>query len=279
VHSETAFDPATSARACKARNDGRTLTPTHAIVRTPSSRLAEGELTFLSRQPIDLARALDQHAHYVSLLREHGLEVIHAPEAPEQPDGVFVEDTLVVIAGKAILTRPGAAARRGEVASIESLVKRLALPIERIAAPGRLDGGDVLVVGRHVLVGRSSRSNVRAIAQLAGFNACHKHEVLGVALQGVLHLKSALARLPDGALIALPKCVDAFQLRRLGYQVHQAAEASGANALCLGQKVILPSSAPLTAAQLRSLGYQIELIDVSELEKLEAGLTCMSVLF
>jgi dimethylargininase len=272
------LDAATRALACKVRDDGRIL-PTHAIVRTPSSRLAEGELTYLARQPIDLARALDQHARYVSMLREHGLEIIHAPEAPEQPDGLFVEDTLVVIAGMAILTRPGAATRRAETISIESLVKERGLPIERIVAPGRLDGGDVLVVNRHVLVGRSSRSNVRAIAQLAGFRACQKREVLGVTLHGVLHLKSAVTRLPDGALIALPKCVDTFQLRKLGYQVHQAAEASGADVLCLGQTVILPSSAPLTAEQLRSLGHQVRLIDISELEKLEAGVTCMSVIF
>jgi dimethylargininase len=137
----------------------------------------------------------------------------------------------------------------------------------------------VLVVDRHVLVGRSSRTNVRAITQLASFHACRKREVLGVTLHGALHLKSALTRLPDGALIALPKCVDTFKLQKLGYRVHHAAEASGADVLCLGQTVILPSSAPVTAAQLQSLGYQVRLIDVSELEKLEAGVTCMSVLF
>src|SRR5687768_3993177 len=94
---------------------------TRAIVRAPSPRLAEAELTHLERQPIDLPRALAQHAAYISLLREHGLEIVAAAEAPEHPDGVFVEDTLVVIGGRAILTRPGAASRRGELVSIEAL--------------------------------------------------------------------------------------------------------------------------------------------------------------
>ena len=225
-----------------------------------------------------MPRALAQHAAYVSLLREHGLEIIMALEAPEHPDGVFVEDTLVVIAGRAILTRPGAASRRAELISIEALVQQLGLPVERITAPGRLDGGDVLVTERHVLVGRSGRSNVRGIEQLATFHACRKRDVLGLHVSGVLHLKSALTQLPDGALIALPKSVDTVKLKKLGYPVHHAVEPSGADVLCLGQTVVLPSDAPVTAMRLRELGYDVKQIDVSELQKLEAGVTCMSVL-
>ena len=249
-----------------------------AIVRAPSPRLAEAELTHVERQPIDLPRALAQHAAYVSLLREHGLEIIQAPDAPEHPDGLFVEDTLLVIDGRAILTRPGAASRRGELVGIEALVAQLGLPVERITAPARLDGGDVLVTERHVLVGRSSRSNVRALEQLATFHACRKRDVLGVHLNGVLHLKTALTQLPDGALIALPKAVDTVKLKKLGYTVHQAVEPSGADVLCLDQTVVLPSDAPVTAMRLRELGYEVAQIDLRELQKLEAGVTCMSVL-
>jgi len=249
-----------------------------AIVRNLSPLLAEGERTHLERATIDLPSALSQHAAYVTLLREHGFEVIHATDAPEQPDGVFVEDVLLVIAGRAVLTRPGAASRRNESASIASLVSQLGLPIERIEAPARLDGGDVLVTEHHVLVGRSSRSNVRAIEQLATLRACSKRQVLGIPLSGVLHLKTAVTQLPDGALIALPKSVDVPKLRKLGFTVHVAAEPSGANVLCLDQTVVVPSSAPETAVQLRALNYQVRQIDVSELQKLEAGLTCMSVL-
>jgi dimethylargininase len=249
-----------------------------AIVRKLSPLLTNAELTHLERAPIDLPRALAQHAAYVALLREHGFETIHAPDAPEHPDGAFVEDALLVIDGRAVLTRPGAASRRNEVASIAPLLSQLQMPLERIEAPGRLDGGDVLVTERHVLVGRSSRSNVRAIEQLASFQACSKRRVLAIPLQGVLHLKTALTRLPDGALIALPRSVDVPTLRRLGLTVHVATEASGANVLCLNETVVVPSNAPETAAQLRALNYQVRQLDVSELQKLEAGLTCMSVL-
>jgi dimethylargininase len=252
--------------------------PTRAIVRAPSPRLAEGEITYLERQPIDVPRAFAQHAAYVALLREHGLEVIHAPEAPEHPDGLFVEDALVVIDGRAILTRPGAATRRDEVASIERVTEQLGLRAERIEAPGRLDGGDVLVTERHVFVGRSNRSNVRAVQQLKSFQACRGRAVLALPLHGVLHLRTALTQLPDGALIALPKSVDTGQLRKLGYTVHEAAETSAADVLCLGQTVVLPSDANVTAFRLRELGYDVVQIDVSELQKLEAGVTCMSVL-
>ncbi len=233
---------------------------------------------YLARQPIDVPRAFAQHEAYVALLRDHGLEVIHAPEAPEHPDGLFVEDALVVIDGRAILTRPGAAARRGEVASIEQVAQQLGMRVERIQAPGRLDGGDVLVTERHVLVGRSTRSNMRALQQLTSFQACRGRVVLGLSLSGVLHLRTALTQLPDGALIALPASVDTDRLRKLGYTVHEAAEPSAADVLCLGQTVVLPSDANVTAFRLRELGYDVVQIDVSELQKLEAGVTCMSVL-
>jgi dimethylargininase len=164
------------------------------------------------------------------------------------------------------------------VASIEQLTHQLGMRVERIQAPARLDGGDVLVTERHVFVGRSSRSNVRAIQQLASFEACRGRVVLGQPLNGVLHLRTALTQLPDGALIALPKSVDAGRLRKLGYTVHEAAESSAADVLCLGQTVVLPSDANVTAFRLRELGYEVVQIDVSELQKLEAGVTCMSVL-
>jgi dimethylargininase len=249
-----------------------------ALVRRPSPGLAAGELTHLTRVPLDVELAFAQHAAYVALLRAHGFEIIEAPAAPEQPDGLFVEDVLVMVAGHGILTRPGASSRRGELTSIEPLLRALGVPFERITAPATLDGGDVLVTSRHVLVGESTRSNREAQAQLSASAACLGREVLGVAVTGVLHLKSALTLLPDAALIALPACVDTGYLRSLGYRVHHALEASGADVLCLDQTVLLPADAPNTAAWLREQGYRVLSIDISELQKLEAGVTCMSVL-
>jgi dimethylargininase len=261
-----------------------------AVVRQPSSRLAEGEVTHLQRQPLDQARALAQHAAYVELLRRHGYEPVWAPPIDDHPDGVFVEDALVVIgsdedgdgaedgdAAQAVLMRPGAASRRNEVASLEALVAALGLPVRRITEPATLDGGDVLVTARHVLVGQSTRSNAAAVEQLQAMVA-PRRRAIAVNVTGALHLKSAVTALPDGSLIAVAQWIDAAALTALGYRVHAAKEPSGGDVLCLGEVVVLPADAPATAAMLRGLGFVVETIDVGELQKIEAGTTCMSVL-
>ncbi len=261
---------------------------TKAIVRRPSPKLAEGEVTHLTRQPIDLARAMAQHEIYVARLRGHGLEIVWAPPADEFPDGVFVEDTLVVVDGEhAILTRPGAASRRGEVESMEALIApmvgaegSLITKVSRLAEPATLDGGDVLVTKRHVLVGQTTRSNAAAVAQLSQLaqGSGPRRHAIGLAVTGALHLKSAVTQLPDGSLLAVPGWVSADELSALGYRVHAALEPSGGDVLCLGDRVILPADAPKTMEMLRQLGFSVEAIDVSELQKIEAGVTCMSVL-
>lgn len=252
---------------------------TRALTRRPSLRLSEGEVTHLARTPINVARAFAQHAAYLTLLSRHGLTLISLPELPDHPDGLFVEDILVMLDGLALLTRPGAASRRGEVASAEAALAALGRPVARIAAPATLDGGDVLLLDRHVLVGRSTRSNDAGREQLARLAQGSMRTVLGVDVRGALHLKTAVTRLPDGALIAVPGFVDIAQLEALGYRVHHAREASGGDVLCLGETVVLPSDAPRTAAMLQQEGFTVESLDISELQRLEAGLTCMSVLF
>jgi dimethylargininase len=257
-----------------------------ALVRAPSARIAEGEVTHLVRRPLDVAAARAQHAAYVALLERHGYEPVWVPPADDHPDGVFVEDALVMIGGAgaaplAILTRPGAASRRGEVASvapvIEAVARRIGAAVHAIGEPATLDGGDVLVTARHVLVGLTTRSDAAAVAQLQALVA-PRRQALGVKVSGALHLKTAVTALPDGSLIAVPGWVDAEALRALGYRVHAALEPSGGDVLCLGDVVVLPDDAPATAAMLRRLGFAVETIDVGELQKIEAGVTCMSVL-
>ncbi len=251
----------------------------HALVRQPSMKIAQGELTHLERTRLDVARAFDQHAAYVALLRRHGLRIVEAPAAPDYPDGLFVEDVLLVIGTQAILTRPGAPSRRGELAGMADLVKQLDLSIHTIEAPGTIDGGDVLVTDRHVFVGRSSRSNSEGFAQVAELSPVLARAVVAVDVERVLHLKSAVTSLPDGSLIAAPDLIDTQVLRALGYQVRHALEPSAGDALCLGDVVVLPADAPASADMLRKLGFVVEALDVSELQKIEAGVTCMSVLF
>ena len=249
-----------------------------AVVRRPGPRLAEGQVTHLARTALDLTGALAQHARYVEVLRAHGLRIVEAPELPAHPDGVFVEDALVIIGDAAVLTRPGAPTRAGEVDSLVDVVAALGLPATRIAAPATLDGGDVLVTAHHVFVGQSTRTNAAALAQLTAVAAESGREVVGVPVTRCLHLKSAVTALPDGSLVTVDGWLDLRPFVDRGYTVHPVDEPSGGDVLCLGDTVVLPADAPRTAARIAALGFPVVRLDVSELQKVEAGVTCMSVL-
>jgi dimethylargininase len=210
------------------------------------------------------------------LLRELGLELVHAPPAPDDPDGVFVEDAVVVVDRLAILTRPGAASRRDEPASLRAVLADRGLSVAEIAAPGTLDGGDVLQVGDTIFVGRTTRTDDVAIGQLGELVAPLGRRVLPVAVEDALHLKTAATALPDGRLVVRPGAVEPDTFA--GREVLAAEEPSGANVLVVGTVVVVAASAPRTAARLRAEGQDVRTVDLGELEKLEAGPTCPSVL-
>ncbi|WP_055503458.1 dimethylargininase [Nonomuraea pusilla] len=244
--------------------------PGIALVRKPGSRISEGIVTNIPREAVDPELALRQHAAYAEALAGAGLRVVHVAEADELPDGPFVEDTVVVSAGRAVLTRPGAPERRPEVESVAVALRGLGLDPAAITEPGTLDGGDVLQVGDTVYVGRSARTNDEGIAQLA--RLLPGRRVVPVDLRGVLHLKSAVTALPDGTLIGLPDHVDLPDLL-------VPAEESGAHVVPLGgDAVLMAASAPRTAAMLEARGLAVVTVDISEYEKLEGCVTCLSVL-
>src|SRR5262245_61895272 len=159
-----------------------------ALVRRPSSRMAEGIVTYRERVPADAALAAKQHDAYTSALAAAGWELREVPPADELPDSAFVEDTVVVCGELAVLARPGALERRAEVAGTEEAVRALGLEVARIEAPGTLDGGDVLRVGTTLYVGRGGRTNAEGIRQLGGLAAPRGFTVVEVALNHVLHL-------------------------------------------------------------------------------------------
>jgi len=245
------------------------------LVRPPGPRLAEGIVTYIDRRPVDGELAARQHEVYVSALAAAGRRIRALPASGAQPDAVFVEDTVVVCDGLAVLTRPGAPQRRAEVIAAEKAVRELGLEVARIEAPGTLDGGDVLQVGDTVYVGRSGRTNEEAFCQMARlFGALGRH-VVSVPVTGCLHLKSAMTALPDGTLIGLPERVDTAVLPGLLV----APEPSGAHVLVLSEnEVLLAASALRTAEHLSAEGYAVTTVDISEFEALEAGVTCLSVL-
>lgn len=251
-------------------------TPRTALVRAVSPRLADAELTHLDRTPVDVDRARQQHRGYRRALVELGLAVVDAPPVPEHPDGVFVEDALVVVGDLGIVTRPGAASRRGEVASISPLLGDLGLRRTDITGPATLDGGDVLQVGRTVYVGRSRRTNDQGLDQLRALLEPTGRRVVPVDVTGALHLKTAATALPDGTILAVPSWVDigAFGDR----EVIAAPEPAGADVLLVGETVVVSASAPRTAEFVATRGWPVVTVEIDEFERVEAGPTCLSVL-
>jgi dimethylargininase len=248
-----------------------------AITRDISPRLAACELTNIPRTPIDLVLAHRQHEAYRSLLTELGCDVRALPALSEFPDAVFVEDVAVVIGDAIVLTRPGAASRRGEVAYLEDTLREFA-PLERIDAPGTVDGGDVLVQERDVFVGLTSRTNRAGIEQLAMIVEPRGFNVRAIEVRGCLHLKSAATSIGPDRLLANPEWVDDENLAPYDVMTVDPSEPDGANALRIVDTVVYPTRFPRTAERLRESGLDLRLLDNSELAKAEGALTCCSLL-
>jgi len=245
------------------------------LVRGPGGRLAEGIVTHISRVPVDVALAREQHAAYARALAAAGWTIERVPDAADCPDSVFIEDTVVVCEDLAVLTRPGAPVRRAEVAGVALAVQALGLRTARIEDPGTLDGGDVLQAGATVYVGRGGRTNGEGIRQLRSLLAPLGSTVVAVPLGNVLHLKSAVTALPDGTFLLQPDLVPAG----LFPAVRPVQEDAGCHVVPLGgDRVLIAASAPRTAGLLQDLGFTPVVVDITEFEKLEGCVTCLSVL-
>jgi dimethylargininase len=238
--------------------------------------VAEGIVTYGERRPVDAALALRQWEAYVAALRAAGWEPVELPAADDCPDAVFVEDVLVVHDGLAVLTRPGAEARRAELVGLEEAVAGLGYAVELIVAPGTLDGGDVLRVGDRVYVGESGRTNGEGIRQLRAILQPRGATVVAAPVRRVLHLKSAVTALPDGSILGyLPNVDDVGCFPGLV----EVPEEAGAHAVLVGgNRLLLAAGAPESSALLSGLGYEPTLVEIGEFEKLEGCVTCLSVL-
>ncbi len=246
-----------------------------ALVRPPVERLAEGLVTHIERQPVDVDLARRQHDAYREALAANGWTVREVPAAPDHPDSVFVEDAVVVVDDLAVITRPGAEKRRGETVAVEQAVSDLGLRVAAIDPPGTLDGGDVLQVGDTVYVGRGGRTSGEGIRRLRELLAPLGRTVVPVELRAVLHLKSAVTALPDATFVGWPGLVDPAPFARW----RDAPEEPGAHVVPLsGGTVLMAASAPRTAEWLADLGFDPVTVDISEFEKLEGCVTCLSVL-
>jgi dimethylargininase len=252
-----------------------------AFTRAVSPRLAECQLTHLERVPIDANKAAGQHAAYERALAESGLEVIRLPELSGDPDAVFVEDTALLLDDHAIITRPGAASRVGET---ESTAEGLAgeFELHRIES-GFVDGGDVLRIGRTLYVGLSTRTDVAGARALGEICARLGYRVVAAELRKCLHLKTGATLVGPGVsgtpmLLYSERSVDPAQFAGVEPLAVHLDEPAAANCVRAGDWIILPAGNPKTAESLRSRGFEVVEVDVSELQKAEAGVTCMSLI-
>ena len=251
-----------------------TIAPRRALVRAPPPRLAQGLLTHLDRVPVDAELAVRQWSDYTRALTEAGWDTVEVPAAPECPDGVFVEDTVVMIGGTAVITSPGADERKPETMGTSVTVRALGYPTATLDA-GTLDGGDVLKIGRTVYVGRTLRTSAEGIASLRRICEPLGHRVVAVPTTKVLHLKSAVTALPDGTVIGYEPLVD-----DPGFWPHfrPMPEEGGSHVVDLGEgRLLMAASAPRSAELIADLGFTPIPVDISEFEKLEGCVTCLSV--
>ena len=248
-----------------------------AITRAVSPTLAACELTHLERAPIDVDRARAQHRAYEQALADAGGRVQQLETSAAMPDSVFIEDIAVVFDELAVITRPGADSRRGEIAAVAAALEPFR-PLHEIQSPGTLDGGDVLVVGHRVFVGVSTRTNEAAIAQLRQMLGPRGYTVCATKVTGCLHLKSAVTALDDSTLLVNrawiePAAFDGFALVDV-----DPAEPSAANALRLADRIIFPSAFPRTVRRIEARGLHVVTVDADELAKAEGAVTCCSVI-
>jgi dimethylargininase len=250
-----------------------------ALTREISPALESCQLTHLPRLPIDLDRAREQHAAYEWALVEEGCTVRRLDSGPDMPDAVFIEDIAVVLEEGAVICRPGAEPRRAETPGVVAALVRHGRPLQQIQPPGTLDGGDVLVIGREVFVGASTRTNRAAIDQLSGMLAAVGYTVRAVAVRGCLHLKSAVTTVAPDTLLVNRDWVAAEAFRGHALVDVDPQEPHAANALAIGDVVIYPASFPRTRERLERRGLRLRPVEVDELQKAEGAVTCCSLLF
>jgi dimethylargininase len=249
-----------------------------ALTRDVSPDMNRCELSHLARTPIDLARAVAQHAAYEACLTGLGCGVQRLPADETMPDAVFIEDTAVVVEELAVLTRPGAATRRAETTAVAPVLAAFR-PMASIKPPGTLDGGDVLRIGRTLYVGASARSNSDGIAQLGRLLAPWGYRVLPVVTHDCLHLKTAATDAGHGIVLLNPAWVDRTVFRTAEVLEVDPGEPFAANVLRLGTTTVCAAASPRTLRQLEGAGLDVLAVEMSEFAKAEGGVTCCSVIF
>jgi dimethylargininase len=250
---------------------------TVAITREVSPRFNECEITHINRSPIDVEVARAQHHEYVKALASLGCQVVELPAETDLPDSVFVEDTAFILPEVAVITRPGADSRKPETKSIIQALSSY-LPLVHVSEPATVDGGDVLVLGKNIYIGISTRSNAMSVYQIQEFLKDYGYTVTAVEMHDCLHLKTALTKVDDGTLLINPKWVDNSHFKDFDWIEADPSEPFAANCLPVGNSIIYPTAFPKTQKRLEQKGYKIISVNVAELAKAEGAVTCCSLI-
>jgi dimethylargininase len=249
-----------------------------AITRAVSPGLADCELSFIPRQPIDMEKARAQHHAYEDALAKLGAHVVSLPAEPELPDSMFVEDPAIVLDDVAIICSLGTEIRRKEAPSLAAALEKYR-KLAYVKLPGLLEGGDVLRVGRKLFSGVTRRSNPEGIRQLAVIAEHYGYDLTAVPVAGCLHLKSAVTYLGKNTLLGNRAWFDWKRLEGFEWIDVDSSEPHAGNALAIGDTVIFPASFPRTKERIEAKGFKVLSLDIAELQKAESGLTCSSLLF
>ena len=249
---------------------------THAIVCPPCKNFIYGITTASLGKP-NYLNALVQHQEYVELLEKMGLDVIVLSADDDYPDSTFVEDTAVLLSRCVIISNPGAESRRGEINSIEQLLKKKFIKIEKVVEPGTLDGGDVLEIGNCFYIGISKRTNQTGADQLIDILSKYKKFGSIIPVNKGLHLKSAVSYLGENHVLIDPESIDSNYFKGFTIIKTESSEGYAANSISVNGTVIMPKGFPKTRDNVEKIGFSIMTIDISEFRKLDGGLSCLSL--
>jgi len=247
------------------------------LVRRPSPALHTGERTHIERNPINFALAEEQHAQYVEALREAGVKIVEVSAAADLPDSVFVEDTALALDSMAVMARSGAVSRRGETPAVAAILSDYCYLVQTPPV-ACFDGGDVLIIGRTVYIGRTTRTNQAAIDFLTTLLRQYYYEVVPISISGGLHLKSGVTYLGNNMVLINPTWIPIEAFAKHEQIEVDPDEPMGANALPVGNRLLMSASYPRTAKRVEAHGLMPRLIDIGEFHRAEGGLTCLSIL-
>ena len=250
---------------------------TNAIVRTPGRSIVKGISDSKTLGLPNYERAIIQHQSYIDSLKKCGLDVLILEPCEEYPDSTFVEDVALITPNCAIITRPGALSRRGEVHQIELVLKEKFNNIEQIVEPGTIEGGDIMMVGDHYYIGISERTNLEGAKQI--IQILNKYGMSGstISLKKVLHLKTGLSYLEENNLVVCGEFIAESSLERYNQIEIPEKESYAANCIWVNESVIIPKGYPTTKKRIENSGYRVLETNVSEFQKLDGGLSCLSL--